>query len=136
MTRLQLAAAFACAIALPAVAQDQSDTVWMIVQHDVTAYDPWRAVFDSGLPTRQSAGELQFEILKKHGTPVSVMAIFEWTDAEAALAFVNDPTVRAAMQSSGVISEPVISLHETDPRYWTDLDNQTTQTEMAAENGG
>ncbi len=50
------------------------------------------------------------------------MAIFEWTDADAALAFVNDPAVRNAMQAGGVISEPVITLHDNDPRWWTDPD--------------
>lgn len=135
MTRFQFAAALCCAIALPAAAQDQTDTVWMIVQHDVAAYAPWREVFDSGLSTRQSAGELQFEILTKPGPPVAVMAIFEWTNADAALTFVNDPAVRSAMQAGGVISEPVVTLHDNDPRWWTDPDKPVTQTDLAADNG-
>ncbi len=136
MTRFQFAAALCCAIALPVAAQGQPDTVWMIVQHDVAAYAPWREVFDSGLSTRQSAGELQFEILTKPGPPVTVMAIFEWTDADAALAFANDPAVRNAMQAGGVISDPVITLHDTDPRFWSDLDAPATQTDLQADNGG
>ena len=136
MTRIQIAAALCCAIALPVAAQDQTDTVWMIVQHDVAAYAPWREVFDSGLSTRQSAGELQFEILTKPGPPVAIMAIFEWTDADAALAFANDPAVRNAMQAGGVLSDPVITLHDTDPRFWTDLDAPVAQTDLQADNGG
>ena len=136
MTRFQFAAALCSAITLPAAAQDQTDTVWMIVQHDVAAYAPWREVFDSGLSTRQSAGELQFEILTKPGPPVAVMAIFEWTDAEAALAFVNDPSVRNAMQAGGVISDPVITLHDTDPRYWTDAHDPAAPKDMVTGNGG
>ncbi|WP_420862570.1 hypothetical protein [Algirhabdus cladophorae] len=136
MTRFQFAAAFCCAIALPVAAQDQPDTVWMIVQHDVAAYSPWREVFDSGLSTRQSAGELQFEILTKPGAPVAIMAIFEWTDADAALAFANDPAVRNAMQAGGVISKPVITLHDTDPRFWTDLNKPVTPIDLAADDGG
>ena len=79
-------------------------------------------MFDSGLSARQSAGELQFEIVTMDGTPATVLAIFEWTSEEAALAFVNDPVVLNAMTSAGVISEPVITLHENDPRYWITSD--------------
>ena len=53
------------------------------------------------------------------GPPATVLAIFEWTGEEAALTFVNDPAVRNAMDAAGVISEPVVTLHDNDPRGWT-----------------
>ena len=122
MTRLLLAALITLATFQPVTSQTPTDTAWMMVQHDVADLEAWRDVFDSGLSARQSAGELQFEIVTMDGTPATVLAIFEWTSEEAALAFVNDPVVRNAMTSAGVISEPVITLHENDPRYWITSD--------------
>ena len=122
MTRLLLAALITLATFQPATSQTPSDTAWMMVQHDVADLEAWRHVFDRGLSARQSAGELQFEIVTMDGTPATVLAIFEWTSEEAALAFVNDPVVRNAMASAGVISEPVISIHDNDPRYWITSD--------------
>lgn len=128
-----LATALALAASQPAAAQDISEPVWMTVQHNVDDYEAWRKVFDSGLQIRRDAGELQFWIATTPGPPISVLAIFEWDSAEAALAFVNDPLVRGAMQSAGVISEPVISLHDDDPRYWiTSDDVPMSEPEVAA----
>lgn len=127
-----LATALALAAAQPAAAQDISEPVWMTVQHNVDDLEAWRRVFDSGLQIRRDAGELQFWIATTPGPPISVLAIFQWDGAEAALAFVNDPLVRGAMLSAGVISEPVISPHETDPRKWiTSEDAGTLQSEIA-----
>ena len=106
----------------------------MIVQHDVADLEAWRDVFDSGLSTRQSAGELQFQILTMDGPPATVLAIFEWTSEESALAFVNDPFVRNAMASAGVISEPVISIHDNDPRYWITSDEPAASSSDTASN--
>ncbi|MEO0862649.1 MAG: hypothetical protein AAFY65_18800 [Pseudomonadota bacterium] len=135
MNRFHLAAFLALATLQPAFAEPTSEPVWMMVQHDVADIAAWRDVFDSGLSTRQSAGELQFQILSMDGPPATVLAIFEWTSEESALAFVNDPAVRNAMASAGVISEPVISLHENDPRYWiTSDDREAPATDTASGN--
>lgn len=119
MTRLLLAALITLATFQPVTSQTPTDTAWMIVQHDVADLEAWRDVFDGGLSARQSAGELQFQILTMDGPPATVLAIFEWTSEEAALTFVNDPAVRNAMDAAGVISEPVVTLHDNDPRWWT-----------------
>jgi len=135
MTRLLLAALITLASFQPVTSQTSTDTAWMMVQHDVADLEAWRDVFDSGLSARQSAGELQFQILTMDGPPATVFAIFEWTNEDAALAFVNDPVVRNAMTSAGVISEPVITLHENDPRYWiTSHDGLAPATDMTSEN--
>lgn len=124
MKRFHLAAILTLATLQPASAEPTSEPVWMMVQHDVADIAAWRDVFDSGLSVRQSAGELQFQIITLDGPPATVLAIFEWTSEESALEFVNDSAVRNAMASAGVISEPVISLHENDPRYWITTDNR------------
>ncbi|MEL7106806.1 MAG: hypothetical protein AAGM21_12865 [Pseudomonadota bacterium] len=123
MKRFHLAAILTLASLQPVAAEPTSQPVWMMVQHDVDDIPAWREVFDGGLSVRQDAGELQFEILTMSIFPNSVIGIFEWTNEEAALAFVNSSSVRAAMASAGVTSEPVISIHENDPRYWNTSDD-------------
>ncbi|MEM9585456.1 MAG: hypothetical protein AAGA08_20300, partial [Pseudomonadota bacterium] len=123
MNRFQFAAILTLATLQPATAQMTDRPVWMMVQHDVADLDAWQKVFDNGLEIRQGAGELQFQILTVSGPPNSVIGIFQWTSEEAAMAFVNDPAVRGAMTSAGVISDPVITLHANDPRYWITSDD-------------
>lgn len=123
MTRFHLTAISMLATLQAVAAEPMTELVWMMVQHDVADLDAWREVFDGGLTIRQGAGELQFEILAISTFPNSVIGIFEWTSEEAALAFVNSSSVRAAMTSAGVTSEPVVTIHENDPRYWNTSDN-------------
>lgn len=107
----------------------------MMVQHAVADITAWRKVFDGGLTNRQHAGALQFEILTMPTFPKSVIGIFEWTSEEEALAFVNSSSVRAAMASAAVTSEPAISIHENDPRYWnTSDDPAATSGDIASSN--
>lgn len=135
MKPFRLAAILTLATFQPATAEPAIEPVWMMVQHDVVDIAAWRDVFDSGLSVRQSAGELQFEILTMSTFPNSVIGIFEWTSEEDALAFVNSSSVRAAMTSAGVISEPVISIHENDPRYWNTSDEPAkTSADIASGN--
>ena len=75
MTRLLLAALITLATLQPVTSQTPTDTAWMMVQHDVADLEAWRDVFDSGLSARQSAGELQFEIVTMDGPPATVLAI-------------------------------------------------------------
>lgn len=79
MTRFALAALLTLATLQPATARITTDSAWMIVQHDVVDLEAWRDVFDSGFSVRQSAGELQFQVLTMNGPPATVLAIFEWT---------------------------------------------------------
>ena len=128
MKRCYLAAVLMLATLQSADADPTPESVWMLVQHEVADIAAWRKVFDGGLSIRQDAGEMQFEILTMPNFSNSVIGIFEWTSEEAALAFVNSSSVRAAMTSAGVTSEPVISIHENDPRYWVMSDEPAAST--------
>ncbi|MEM9582133.1 MAG: hypothetical protein AAGA08_03380 [Pseudomonadota bacterium] len=133
MKRFHLGAILMLATLQSAAAEPTTEPVWMMVQHDVADIAAWREVFDGGLSIRQDAGELHFEILTMPIFPNSVIGIFEWTSEEKALAFVNSSSVRAAMKSAGVTSEPVVSIHENDPRYWnTTHDPAATSADLAS----
>ncbi len=93
-----------------------NDPVWMMVVHEIEDYEEWRFVFDSGLSTRQSAGELSFEINRDPGDPNQIIAILQWDTVERAQAFVDDPTVRNAMKAAGVVSDPIVTFYKGAPR--------------------
>lgn len=105
-------------ISLPLFANDKnrSTPVWMMVVHEIEDYEEWRFVFDSGLSTRQSAGELSFEINRDPGDPNQIIAILQWDTVERAQAFVDDPTVRNAMKAAGVVSDPIVTFYKGAPR--------------------
>lgn len=94
-----------------------ANPVWMMVVHDVEDYDTWRAIFDGGLSTRKSAGELHFEINRFPDDPNRILVIFQWDTAARARAFVDDPAVRNAMIAAGAISDPVVTIRKEKPRF-------------------
>jgi quinol monooxygenase YgiN len=89
-----------------------SPPIWMMVHHEVTDVNAWRGVFDGGLATRQSAGEISFQVFTHPDYPGSVTVIFEWDTAARARAFVDDPFVQSAMKAAGVSSSPLITFLE------------------------
>lgn len=105
--------------AIPVFADEKSASgpVWMTVVHEVEDHDAWRTVFDSGLSTRQSAGELQFEISRHPEYPNRIIATFRWDTAERARAFVDDPFVRHAMMAAGVLTDPIVTFHDARLRH-------------------
>lgn len=119
MKRILFALAITLALPIHLTAQDAATTgpVWMMVVHEVEDCAAWRAIFDSGISTRQSAGELRFEIAKHPAYPNDIIAIFQWDTAERARAFVDDPAVRNAMKAAGVISEPIVTFYKDTPRF-------------------
>lgn len=94
-----------------------ANPVWMMVVHDVEDYDTWRTIFDGGLSTRKSGGELQFEINRFPDDPNKIVSIFQWDTAAGARAFVDDRTVRNAMIAAGVISDPMVTIRKEKPRF-------------------
>jgi hypothetical protein len=83
----------------------------MIVQHQVADFAAWKSVFDGALATRQSVGEIAFEILQDPVDQNSVTVIFEWDTLERAKAFAEDPVLENGMHAAGVISVPEFTFY-------------------------
>jgi len=87
----------------------------LIVQHTVRDYDAWKPVFDEHEGVRVRYGCQGHTIYRDADDPNSLTLLFRYESRERADEFMRDPSLREAMERSGVISEPSISwLEETE----------------------
>jgi quinol monooxygenase YgiN len=91
-------------------------TVTLVVHHRVADYDAWKPVFDEHEPVRRSHGEIEHRIYRDIQDPNRVVVHNDFPSAEAARAFLEDPTLKDAMARAGVEGEPGISFMERAER--------------------
>ena len=83
-------------------------TAYTIATHPVKDFETWKAVFDSGLEMRQSAGELSAIVLREKDDGNQVTIINTWTSLEHANALLNNPDMKPMMEAAGVLEPPTI----------------------------
>ncbi len=84
----------------------------IIVQHTVRDYDAWKPAFDEHEPTRAKFGCKSHTIYRNPDDPNDVTILTSWESREGAQNFIQDPSLKAAMEKGGVISEPRVTLLE------------------------
>lgn len=83
----------------------------LMVTHDVTDFDTWRAAFEAGADVRRRHGATSSRILVE-GT--SVVGLIDFPDDDAAQAFLADPALTRPIP--GVPGRPSLRvLHDLDP---------------------
>jgi heme-degrading monooxygenase HmoA len=82
--------------------------VQVLVHHEVTDYNSWRAVFDAALDFRHQGGEQSCRVFRKMGDPNNLTLLFEWEDLARAQRYMNSDELRKKMKQSGVIGPPEI----------------------------
>lgn len=90
----------------------------ILVQHTVRDYDEWKPAFDEHEPIRAKFGCTGHTIYRDPGNPNDVSILTSWESREGAEQFIQDPSLKAAMDKGGVISEPRVTF----------LDEAETQT--------
>jgi quinol monooxygenase YgiN len=81
--------------------------IYVQVRHTVADYAQWRVVFDNHEPTRRSFGATGTkQVYRDLEDPNSITMVLEWDSAENAHRFLQDPSLKEAMQAGGVISAP------------------------------
>ena len=80
----------------------------LAVRHKVQEFTAWKAVFDRFAPERRAGGEISYQIYHLDDDHNEIALLFEWDTIANAKAFVASDTLRNAMQSAGVIGEPII----------------------------
>lgn len=81
----------------------------MLVQHRVSDFAKWKAVYDSVVDMRKSNGELSDDIYRDADDPNSLKIVFKWDSLERAKKYAQSPELKAAMQKAGVDGPPKIS---------------------------
>lgn len=83
--------------------------VTLVVHHRVRDYDAWKLVFDEHEGVRRSHGEIEHRVYRDIHDLNRVVVHNDFPSEEAARAFTEDPSLRAAMERAGVEGEPGIS---------------------------
>lgn len=82
--------------------------IQVLVHHEVTDYQNWRAVFDSAIDFRQRGGERACRVFRQAGNPNDLTLLFEWEDLGKAQLYMNSEELRKKMQQAGVVGNPEI----------------------------
>ncbi len=83
-----------------------------IVQHRVVDYDQWLSVFTEHQAVRQQYGATGHSVNRSAADPNTLVIVTDFATLEGALAFTQDPSLRAAMESGGVDGAPQVWIVE------------------------
>lgn len=86
--------------------------ITLVVHHRVRDYDAWKAVFDEHEPVRRSHGEIEHRVYRDLHDRNRVVIHNDFPTEDAARAFLEDPSLREAMERAGVEGEPGMSFIE------------------------
>lgn len=85
---------------------DGDVAVTVVVHHRVADFDAWRPVFDEHEAVRRSHGALGHRIYQTPGDPCGVVIHNDFPSEAAGRAFLDDPSLPAAMERAGVEGKP------------------------------
>lgn len=83
-----------------------------IVQHHVVDYDQWHQVFTEHQAIRQQHGATGHSVNRSAADPNTLVIVTDFATLEGALAFTQDASLRAAMESGGVDGAPQVWIVE------------------------
>ena len=84
----------------------------LVIRHQIRDYDAWRSAFDRDAPDRREHGCTQEAVFRGVDDPTSILVAMDYPSRGAALGFLGSPVLKAAMESAGVVGEPVAVLGE------------------------
>ena len=83
--------------------------VTLVVHHRVRDYDAWKSVFDEHEGVRRGHGEIEHRVYRDIHDPNRVIVHNDFPSEDAARGFMEDPSLKDAMERAGVEGEPGIS---------------------------
>ncbi len=84
--------------------------VAVVVMHNVSDYDKWKAAFDAHAGARKQASILGHHIDRGADDPNQLSVYLPATDGDALKAFLSSDALKAAMKGAGVEGPPTITL--------------------------
>ena len=84
----------------------------LAVRHTVADYATWKTGYDNHGASRKAHGVIHDQVLQSAEDPNNLLVLIEFGSMADAEAFANDPSLKEAMATAGVIGTPDISLRE------------------------
>ena len=88
--------------------QKQLPKAAVVITHDVTDYDTWKAAFDAHAPARRNAGIIAAHINRHADDPNRLSVYLAGADAGPIEEFLSSPGLAKAMREAGVKGPPHI----------------------------
>jgi hypothetical protein len=82
------------------------------VTHTVRDYETWRTAFDGHAAVRRQHGLTNESVYRGADDAHTIATVMDCPSREAALGFIADPSLKAVMEASGVVSEPRVVIGE------------------------
>ena len=77
---------------------------YVLIIHEVDAYDVWKQVFDQAAPMRKAAGEISYQLLREQSSDHNLVHLSRWTSLDAARGFFES-VGRAAKSSRSAAAD-------------------------------
>jgi hypothetical protein len=90
---------------------ETSTKVMVQITHEVKNFSDWKQGFDADKPNREAMGANVTGVFTSVENPNLVSVTCEVPSKEAAMAFLNNPDLKGAMEKAGVISAPEIKIY-------------------------
>jgi quinol monooxygenase YgiN len=84
----------------------------LAVRHRVRDYDSWKPIFDEHEAVRRQHGSAGHRLYRMADNPNDLAISIEFPSADAAQAFLEDPSLRETMERAGVEGEPQLAILE------------------------
>ncbi len=84
----------------------------LVVHHRVRDFGAWKPAFDEYEASRREHGAVRHWMYRTVGDPNDVVVALEFRSEKDAREFVEDPSLREAMERGGVEGEPDIHFRE------------------------
>ena len=75
---------------------------YVLIIHQVDAYDAWKLVFDQAADMRSAAGEISYQLLREESTEDSLVHFSRWTSLDAARRFFESAELVELRRTAGV----------------------------------
>ncbi len=84
----------------------------LAVRHTVADYATWKNGYDNNGALRKEHGAIHDQVLQSVEDPNNLLVLIEFGSTAEAKAFANDPSLKEAMSTAGVIGAPDISIRD------------------------
>jgi quinol monooxygenase YgiN len=84
----------------------------LVIHHRVRDFDAWKPAFDEHGSVRREKGAVRHWVYRDAGDPNDVVVAIEFRSQKDAQEFLEDPSLREAMERAGVEGEPQVHFRE------------------------
>jgi heme-degrading monooxygenase HmoA len=87
---------------------------YVLILHEVEAYQEWKTVFDRASKMRKQAGEIRYHLLRYDRDANRIVHFSEWSSLDHARRFFESPELVEIRKNAGVKAPEFLYLQEIE----------------------